>query len=196
PISSIIMGSELTGGYALLAPMMLATFVAYIMSGQHSTIFRNQVINRSDSPAHKREYQKPILRDLYVKDVLRKSFTRLSSDNSIDQALQAMNRDKTKTAVVVNGNDRLLGVVNRYKFFEFPDEYRKSVKLDSVMVKDPLFTYVTDSLHDALVRLSSNELQEMPVLCNEDSRVLGMVTISDLVKLYDKEVEKILNIRK
>ena len=68
-----------------------------------------------------------------------------------------MNRDKTKTAVVVNGNDRLLGVVNRYKFFEFPDEYRKSVKLDSVMVKDPLFTYVTDSLHDALVRLSSNE---------------------------------------
>ena len=73
PISSIIMGSELTGGYALLAPMMLATFVAYIMSGQHNSIFRNQVINRSDSPAHKREYQKPILRDLYVKDVLRKS---------------------------------------------------------------------------------------------------------------------------
>ena len=138
--------------------MMLATFVAYIMSGQHSTIFRNQVINRSDSPAHKREYQKPILRDLYVKDVLRKSFTRLSSDNSIDEAFQAMNRDKTKTAVVVNGNDRLLGVVNRYKFFEFPDEYRKSVKLDSVMVKDPLFTYMTDSLHDALVRLSSNEI--------------------------------------
>ena len=67
--------------------------------------------------------------------VLRKSVTRLSSDNSIDEALQAMNRDKTKTAVVVNENDRLLGVVNRYKFFEFPDEYRKSVKLDSVMVK-------------------------------------------------------------
>src|ERR1044072_2381149 len=41
PISSIIMGSELTGGYALLAPMMLATFIAYIMSGQHSSIFRN-----------------------------------------------------------------------------------------------------------------------------------------------------------
>ena len=46
PISSIIMGSELTGGYALLAPMMLATFIAYIMSGQHNSIFRNQVLNR------------------------------------------------------------------------------------------------------------------------------------------------------
>ena len=46
-----------------------------------------------------------------------------------------MNRDKTKTAVVVDENDRLLGVVNRSKFFEFPDEDRKSVKLDSVIIK-------------------------------------------------------------
>jgi chloride channel protein, CIC family len=176
--------------------MMLATFVAYIMSGQHSSIFRNQVMNRSDSPAHKREYQRPILRDLYVKDVLRKSLTRLSPGNSIEEGLQSMNRDRTKTAAVVDENDRLLGVVNRHKFFEFPEEYRKSVKLDSVMVKDPFFAYITDSLHNALVRLSSNELQEMPVLSNEDNRVLGIVTISDLVKLYDKEVEKVMKIRK
>ena len=36
----------------------------------------------------------------------------------------------------------------------------------------------------------------MPVLSNEDNILLGIVTISDLVKLYDKEVEKILEIRK
>ena len=96
---------------------------------------------------------------------------------------------------VVNENDRLLGVVNRHKFFEIPEEYRKTVKLDSVMIKDPFFAYMTDSLHNALVRLSSNELQEMPVLSNEDNKVLGIVTISDLVKLYDKEVEKIMKVR-
>ncbi|MFI5406474.1 MAG: CBS domain-containing protein, partial [Nitrososphaerales archaeon] len=69
-------------------------------------------------------------------------------------------------------------------------------KLDSVMIKDPFFAYMTDSLHNALVRLSSNDLQEMPVLSDEDNRVLGMVTISDLVRLYDNEVEKIMKIRK
>lgn len=196
PISSIIMGSELTGGYALLAPMMLATFIAYIMSGQHSSIFQNQVVNRSDSPAHRREYQRPILRDLHVKDIIRQSFTKISSDKSIEEALQTMNRDKTKMVVVVNENDRLLGVVNKYKFYEFPEEYRKSVKLNSIMVKDPFFGYESDSLHDALIRLSSNDLQEMPVLSREDRKVLGIVTISDLVKLYDKEVQEILKTRK
>jgi CIC family chloride channel protein len=195
PISSIIMGSELTGGYALLAPMMLATFIAYIMSGQHNSIFRNQVLNRSDSPAHRMEYQRPILSDLYVKDAIRDANNRLSKDLSIDDTLQIMNRNNNnKMILVVDNEDILLGVVYKHKLFEFPEEYRKSVKLESIMIKDPFFAYSSDSLHNALVRLSSNDLQEMPVLSNEDNKVIGIITISDLVKLYDKEVQKITKV--
>jgi chloride channel protein, CIC family len=195
PISSIIMGSELTGGYALLAPMMLATFVAYIMSGQHNSIFRNQVLNRSASPAHRMEYQLPILRDMYVKDAIRVPVNKLSKDVTIDEALQIMNRNNSKMIAVVNEKELLHGVVYKHRLYEFPDEYRKSIKLESIMIKDPFFAYSSDSLHDALIRLSSNELQEMPVLSNENNKVLGIITIADLVKLYDKEVEKIVKVR-
>jgi hypothetical protein len=34
----------------------------------------------------------------------------------------------------------------------------------------------------------------MPVLSNEDDKVIGKITISDLVKLYDKEVQKIIKV--
>jgi CIC family chloride channel protein len=195
PISSIIMGSELTGGYALLAPMMLATFIAYIMSGQHNSIFRNQVLNRSDSPAHRMEYQRVILSDLYVKDVMKNPINRLPKDLSIEEALQILNRNSSRMIMVVNENDKLEGVVYKYKLLEFPAEYRKSIKLQNIIIKDPFFAYTSDSLHHALVRLSSNDLQEMPVLSNENQKVIGIVTIADLVKLYDSQVEKILNAR-
>ncbi|MDP9306457.1 MAG: chloride channel protein [Thermoproteota archaeon] len=195
PISAIIMGSELTGGYALLAPMMLATFIAYIMSGQHNSIFRNQVLNRSDSPAHRMEYQRVILSDLFVKDVMKDPINRLSRDLSIEEALQILNRNSSRMIMVVNENDKLEGVVYKYKLFEFPEEYRKSIKLANIMIKDPFFAYTSDSLHHALVRLSSNDLQEMPVLSNENQKVIGIVTIADLVKLYDSQVEKILKAR-
>ena len=194
PISSIIMGSELTGGYALLAPMMLATFIAYIMSGQHNSIFRSQVLNRSDSPAHRMEYQRPILSDLYVRDVVKDTTNKLSKDVSIEETLQIMNRNNSKMILVVNDEDMLQGVVYKHKLFEFPEEYRKAVKLESIMITDPFFAYSSDSLHNALVRLSSNDLQEMPVLSNEENKVIGIITISDLVTLYDKEVEKIAKI--
>ena len=195
PISSIIMGSELTGGYALLAPMMLATFVAYIMSGQHSSIFRNQVLNRSDSPAHRTEYQRVILSDLYVKDIMKNPVNKLSKNLSIEEALLILNRNNSRMIMVVNESDKLEGVVYRFKLFEFPEEYRKSTKLENIMIKDPFFAYTSDSLHHALIRLSSNDLQEMPVLSNEDHKVIGIVTIADLVKLYDKQVEKIMKHR-
>ena len=96
---------------------------------------------------------------------------------------------------VVNEKELLHGVVYKHRLYEFPDEYRKSIKLESIMIKDPFFAYSSDSLHNALVRLSSNELQEMPVLSNENNKVLGIITIADLVKLYDKEVEKIMKVR-
>jgi CBS domain-containing protein len=32
----------------------------------------------------------------------------------------------------------------------------------------------------------------MPVLSNENNKVLGIITIADLVKLYDNEFEKIV----
>ena len=194
PISSIIMGSELTGGYALLAPMMLATFIAYIMSGQHNSIFRSQVLNRSESPAHRREYQRVILSDHHVKDVMKNAVNKMSKNVSIERALQIMNRNNSKMILVVNEIDRLEGVVYKHKLYEFPEEYRKSVILESIMIKDPFFAYMSDSLHNALVKLSSNELREMPVLADENNKVLGFITISDLVKLYENEVDKIMKL--
>lgn len=57
------------------------------------------------------------------------------------------------------------------------------------------FAYMSDSLHHALVRVSSNDLREKPLLSNEDHKVIGFVTIIDLVKLCDIEVKKIMKKR-
>ena len=141
------------------------------------------------------EYQIPILRDMYVKDAIRVDVNKLPKDVTIDGALQMMNRNNSRMITVVNEKELLIGVVYKHKLYEFPEEYRKSVKLESVMLKDPFFAYTSDSLHQALVRLSSNELQQMPVLSSESNKVLGIITISDLVKLYDKEVEKIMKVK-
>jgi len=175
--------------------MMLATFIAYIMSGQHNSIFRSQVLSRSESPAHRREYQRVILSDHYVKDVMKNTVDKMSREVSLEAALRMMNRNNSKMIVVVNENNRLEGVVYKHKLYEFPEEYRKSVLLESVMIKDPFFVYLSDSLHNALVRLSSNELQELPVLSDESNKVLGNITLADLVKLYDNEVDKVVKLR-
>ena len=55
PIAVILMVAEMTGSYALLVPAMIATAIAYIISGKN-TIYHSQLPSKTDSPAHKGEY--------------------------------------------------------------------------------------------------------------------------------------------
>ncbi len=69
PISTIIMISEMTGGYGLLAPAMFAVVTAFILSGK-KTIFPAQVPSRLDSPFHADEFEPIVLRRVKTSDVM------------------------------------------------------------------------------------------------------------------------------
>ncbi|MDL5502390.1 MAG: chloride channel protein, partial [Candidatus Methanoperedens sp.] len=60
PIAAIVMISEMAGNYNLLAPMMVASTISYMLAGKW-TIDEKQVENRASSPAHRREMTVDIL---------------------------------------------------------------------------------------------------------------------------------------
>lgn len=95
---------------------------------------------------------------------MRLANNKLSKDVSIEETLRLMNRNNSKMILVVYHDDVLNGVIYRHKLFEFPEEYRKSVKLESIMIKESYFAYNSDSLHNILVRLSSNDLRNARVI--------------------------------
>lgn len=95
---------------------------------------------------------------------MRLANNKLSKDISIEETLRLMNRNNSKMILVVYHDDVLNGVIYRHKLFEFPEEYRKSVKLESIMIKESYFAYNSDSLHNTLVRLSSNDLRNARVI--------------------------------
>jgi CIC family chloride channel protein len=59
PISTLIMVVEMTGGYGLIVPAMLANVVAYVVQraltheARHPTLYQAQVESREDSPLHR-----------------------------------------------------------------------------------------------------------------------------------------------
>jgi CIC family chloride channel protein len=59
PISTLIMVAEMTGGYALIAPAMLANILAFLIqrslthNSVHPTLYESQVETREDSPLHR-----------------------------------------------------------------------------------------------------------------------------------------------
>lgn len=82
PLSSIVMVTEMTGSYGLLVPLMLSSFLAYLVLRPDNTLYRSQASERIDSPVHAHEYMRaaltqlkerglPIPRDVPLPDVAR-----------------------------------------------------------------------------------------------------------------------------
>jgi chloride channel protein, CIC family len=76
PVASLMMVTEMTGGYTLLVPAALAVMVSYLVQRRLSarfkyhSLYEAQVATRADSPAHHSEHLKIALRILKERRVL------------------------------------------------------------------------------------------------------------------------------
>jgi CIC family chloride channel protein len=55
PLAVIVMVAEMTGEFSLLVPAMLATMIAYLITGETS-IYQSQTDTRLESPAHEEDF--------------------------------------------------------------------------------------------------------------------------------------------
>jgi len=62
PLAVLVMAVEMTGSYEILAPAMIAIFIAYVATGKNH-LYRSQVPTRLDSPAHRDEYANYLQRE-------------------------------------------------------------------------------------------------------------------------------------
>ena len=192
PISTIVMGSELTSGYGLLAPMMIATVVAYAASSLNSSIFQSQVTTRRESPVHRGEYDISVLREMRSGDAASPQFLIMSQTAPIAKVLDMMK---------ASGVDFVF-------FFE--------KKEDELSIKDEVKVRMA-TLHDALVAQNSGRLvlsavgsQESPTIKDSDSlydafnllmstggeiiavsnqgRITGKISYKDISKAYHHKI--------
>ena len=92
PLAVILMVAEMTGEYSLIAPAMLATMVAYLVTGDAS-IYESQVPTRLDSPAHKDDFALPLLQSLTVRDAMTEGIAGALATATPDTPLPAPRRD-------------------------------------------------------------------------------------------------------
>jgi CIC family chloride channel protein len=85
PIAVILMVAQMTNELSMVVPAMMATTIAYLVSGNVS-IYESQVKTRADSPAHRAEYGIPLIQTITVADAMRTNVITAAPDETIDQA--------------------------------------------------------------------------------------------------------------
>ncbi|MDE1854130.1 MAG: chloride channel protein [Thaumarchaeota archaeon] len=188
PIAVILMVSEMTGTLALLAPAMIAVVVSYFVTGPRFTIYRNQVAKRSDSPAHRGEYNVPLMTKLFVSDSMRHDVFTLSPTDTVAAGYQAM-LDKGFRGIPIVEAEKAVGVVTMSDVLRIPREQMGNTPLKDIMTQNLLVVYPDETLLVALDRMTNHGVGRLPVVSRDAGNLVGIISRTDIIRAYNRAIE-------
>jgi CIC family chloride channel protein len=188
PVAVILMVSEMTGGLTLLVPSMIATTIAYVITGRN-TIYRSQVPSRAESPAHKGEYSIPLLQKLFVKDAMTNRVTTTTPSSLISEVAEMMAKNGIKGVPVLDDNGSLVGIVTVTDILQIHPDQRATVMVSAVMTKELITAFAEESLYTAFDRMTGNQIGRLPVVERGGGmKLIGIISREDVWRVYNIEI--------
>ena len=191
PISAMIMVSEMTGGYQLLAPMMLSSSTAFLANSK-ATLYEKQVNRMADSPVHLGDFTIDVLDTMVVEQAFRPAtdIPRIKVDTHLAD-LQLMFAERTESYFpVVDDENMIVGILslrNARKVL-FEEEMGHLVIAQDLMTQAVTVT-PAESLRSALKKFLDFEYGQIVVVDYQDERkILGLLCHEDIIQSYNEEV--------
>ena len=182
-LTTIVLMTELTSGYAIVLPVMFAAVTADAVSIglSRDSIYTVRLTKRGILFDHDR-MQSP-LDFLQVKDVMTREIDSLKGSLDVGSAFNRM-LDLGHTGYpVVDEGGALLGVVTRRDLSKHMHEGRGAARLDEVVSGLLITAFPDDVLHRARDRLFEEDIGRLLVVDPADRRrLVGIVTRSDVLR--------------
>lgn len=193
PIGPLIMVTELTRGYGLLAPLMLASALCIVL-GRKFSLYENQLENKFDSPAHVVDSTINILEELKVEDFYQPRDVITVWEGATLKEL---------TAIIAETNQLLFPVQNKDGWFVggVTLAHAREVMFESTMydltlvhdlMNDHVYLRPDYDLYSALLKFVASDYPQIPVVANDDSsKILGLINREDVFRAYADTIRDI-----
>ena len=117
-------------------------------------------------------------------------------DTTVFDTIKKMAEISAGTALVMDG-DQLIGIISERDFIRkvyLKNECGKGVQVNAVMSTELSTVSPDDSIEDCLNKMTERRIRHLPVL--EDGKVVGVISIGDLVKyMVDEKDFEIKNLQ-
>lgn len=193
PVSTIIIVSELTGGYELLLPAMWVSALAYLLSSKRYAIYREQVPSRLESPAHKDEFIVDVLKGMTVGGIGKHQttdFVTVPATTSLLAITELIPRTTQTVFPVTDECGRFCGI------FDLSDVRRFLYKQQMgqvIIAQDILVNYVAplrldSDLSAVMGQFAKVKYDELPVVGPDGSQVIGMLRRGEVLSAYHERL--------
>jgi CIC family chloride channel protein len=198
PIGAMLMVTEMTGGYALLPPLMLVSVLSILLARGNS-IYDHQVKDRFSSPAHLGDLTINVLEEMRVADVYHASeaIVSVAPGTRFQRVRELVLASGDATLPVVDGDNRLVGLLTAEQIRPVLDERQ----LDGFIVAGdiaaaPVALQPDDDLYRAHALFRASGCPQIPVVLAADpedpcaGRIVGMLDYRDMMRAYERELAR------
>lgn len=193
PLTAVLMVSEMTGGYQLLVPLMIVSFVNVGILSSHITLYEEQVRSLIDSPAHFGDFVVDVLAELKVDQVFSRNrpVQLVPQGMPLSQVMRLVAASHNSHFPVVDANKKMVGI---FSLSDIRAAFEGGANDALVLAQDvAVFPVITvtpeDDLHTALRRCTQKNIDEIPVVAPDDpQRVIGMLRRKELIAAYSQRM--------
>jgi CIC family chloride channel protein len=186
PITGIIILFEMTDNYRIILPLMFAVVVSHLMA---SAIYQDSIYSiklRRKGALNAPRQELGILDLLLVTDAMSMEFERVSQDTLLDEMALLARAGKTRSWLVMDTEDHLLGVVTETDMEEAIVQGRAAeATVGDIMTTSLITCSPGEPLRTAFRRFSERAVHQIPVV-EEDNPglVTGVLRRSELLWAY------------
>ena len=185
PLTMIIMIPEMSNDYSLLAPMIAACSMSYIVS----------TLLMGDSNMYTLKLKRKGIRlflstdisafeILKVREFMTRKVITLSPDSPLDKVYNLIKETHHHCFPVVE-NGEIIGKVFTDEVINIPIHMASKYKVKDIMSKNYETIYEDDSILSAIEKMAKGGAEELLVVNRNDSKkLIGILTKTDIIKAY------------
>lgn len=193
PFSTIIMVSEITGGYGLLLPTMWVSTITFMLC-QPWKLYSKQVPTRMESPAHRGDFLIDVLEGLRVGDIyepLPKDVVLVPEGTSLKEIVHLLASTTQNYFPVVDPSGKMVGIFSGddVRSYLYDETLWTLANARDVMTSAVVTVTPDDDLNTALRKFTTTALDELPVVdANDPGKILGTLRHRMAISAYNKRL--------
>jgi len=186
PLTGIFLIAELSGGYGLILPLMIASVIAYITIKYYEphSIYHKRLAQRGELITHHKD--KTVLTLMKLNSVIETDLDPVAPDATLGELVKVISHSKRNIFPVIDEEKHLHGIVLlddiRNLMFR-PEKYDKFL-VKQLMIRPPAIVEITDMMESVMQKFETSGAWNLPVV--EDEKYIGFISKSRIFNAYRK----------
>lgn len=186
PLTAIFLIAEITNGYSLFVPLMIAVSVAFLTSKfffPHS-VYNYRLAQRGELLTHHKD--RNVLTLMRISDLIETNLVCISPKNTLGQLVQVIKSSSRNIFPVVDVEENFLGIIflDDVRDIMFDTSKYNSVLVEELMRAPRGKVEITDNMEKVMNTFKDSSAWNLPVL--KDGKYVGYLSRSKLFTEYRK----------